>query len=139
MQLVNTDIVGFNGTHHIKIEGGKISRIAPAQSTRLSVEELMFDCEGALVFPGLINSHDHLDFNLFPSLGNRVYKSYVEWGADIHAGNKDEIAAVLRVPEPYRVLWGIYKNLIAGVTTVIHHGKKLDHDQGLINVYQQAQ
>jgi cytosine/adenosine deaminase-related metal-dependent hydrolase len=32
--------------------------------------QLYFD--DCIVFPGLINSHDHLDFNLFPQLGNRI-------------------------------------------------------------------
>ena len=27
------------------------------------------DMEGALAFPGLVNSHDHLEFNSFPTLG----------------------------------------------------------------------
>jgi cytosine/adenosine deaminase-related metal-dependent hydrolase len=41
---------------------------------------IQFFFENALVFPGLINSHDHLDFNLFPRLGNGIYENYLEWG-----------------------------------------------------------
>ena len=37
--------------------------------------------ENAVVFPGLINSHDHLDFNLFPPLGHKTYNNYTEWGS----------------------------------------------------------
>ena len=50
------------------------------------------DLEGALVFPGLVNSHDHLDFNLFPQLGERKYEHYAEWGADLHARYQKDIA-----------------------------------------------
>lgn len=95
---------------------------------------LAFD--GALVFPGLINSHDHLDFNLFPPLANGVYSNYRDWGRDIHTINKAAIDAVLRIPKPLRVLWGVYKNLLNGFTTVVNHGERLTVPQGLITVFQ---
>lgn len=94
------------------------------------------DFENALVFPGLINSHDHLDFNLFPALANGVYSNYREWGRDIHTINKAAIEAVLRIPKPLRVLWGVYKNLLNGFTTVVNHGERLAVPRGLITVFQ---
>jgi cytosine/adenosine deaminase-related metal-dependent hydrolase len=93
----------------------------------------------ALAFPGLINSHDHLDFNLFPAFGDRVYKSYTEWGKYIHDHYKDEIAQVLKVPVALREEWGIIKNLLCGVTTVVNHGEKVQHISGLINVHERYQ
>jgi len=93
----------------------------------------------ALAFPGLINSHDHLDFNLFPALGDRVYKSYTEWGQYIHEHYKDEIAQVLKVPVTLREEWGIIKNLLCGVTTVVNHGEKLQAMHSLINVHERYQ
>jgi cytosine/adenosine deaminase-related metal-dependent hydrolase len=92
--------------------------------------------EAALVFPGLINSHDHLDFNLFPLLGNRIYKNYTDWGSDIHANNTAAMRAVLQVPQELRTLWGIYKNLLNGFTTVVNHGDKLATDASLISIFQ---
>lgn len=88
-----------------------------------------------LVFPGLINSHDHLHFNLFPRLGNRLYPGYIAWGEDIHLHNKETIAAVLAIPEEMRTQWGIYKNLLNGVTTVVHHGKVLQMSSPVIDVF----
>src|SRR5688572_1349169 len=79
----------------------------------------------AMVFPGLINSHEHLDFNLFPRLGHGIYDNYKEWGRDIHEKDKDLIAEVLKVPISLRTQWGIYKNLLNGVTTVVNHGPRL--------------
>src|ERR1700712_5195850 len=79
----------------------------------------------AMAIPGFINSHDHLDFNCFPLLGNKKYEDYTEWGRHIHEHFKEEIKAILKVPEILRTEWGIYKNLLAGVTTVINHGKVL--------------
>ena len=97
------------------------------------------DLDGALVLPGFINSHDHLDFNLFPLLANRLYNNYHEWGRDIQVNNRDIIDKVLQVPQSIRVQWGIYKNLVHGFTTVVNHGKPLCINQPLIHVHQRAQ
>ena len=94
------------------------------------------DFQGALVFPGLINSHDHLDFNLFPLLGNRIYKNYTEWGPDIQTNNAAAIQATLRVPQQLRTQWGIYKNLLNGFTTVVNHGDRLPVENSPSNVFQ---
>ena len=117
------------GTPSGKIPGPHHSPSHPAEPT------LSFD--GALAFPGLINSHDHLDFNLFPPLGNRIYSNYTEWGRDIHANNPATIQAVLKVPQALRTQWGVYKNLLNGFTTVVNHGERLATDASLINVFQE--
>ena len=106
---------------NIRVAGDKIAEISstPFANSDSSVQ-LNFD--NALVFPGIINSHDHLDFNLFPQLGSRIYNNYTEWGRDIHKTYKKEIAEVLKVPEKLRSEWGVYKNLLCGVTTVVNHG-----------------
>jgi cytosine/adenosine deaminase-related metal-dependent hydrolase len=125
MILKNLNIVGSEGLNDILIGKEKITAIGVADgySTGLSL-----DFQGALVFPGLINSHDHLDFNLFPRLGNRVYANYNEWGPDIQKQNRQEIDAVLKIPQALRTRWGIYKNLLNGVTTVVNHGERLATD-----------
>src|SRR6185312_3718720 len=89
-----------------------------------------------IAFPGLINSHDHLDFNLFPQLGNRIYNNYTEWGKDIHQHSKATINAVLKIPQHLRIQWGLYKNLLNGVTTVVNHGAKLKITDPFITVLQ---
>lgn len=99
-------------------------------------DEAPIHCNDAIVFPGLINSHDHLDFNLFPRLGNRTYKNYVEWSHDIQHANKAIINKVLKIPKQLRIRWGVYKNLLCGVTTVVNHGATLDVDDDLIHVFQ---
>jgi hypothetical protein len=89
---------------------------------RFQAEETTVVLKDVIVFPGLINAHDHLDFNLFPFLKNRLYKDYKDWSSDIHTQNEDEIRSVLRIPRHLRIEWGIIKNLLSGVTTVVHHG-----------------
>lgn len=59
-------------------------------------------------------------------LGNRAYRDYTEWGEDIHQQNNIRIQQVLKIPQPLRTRWGIYKNLLNGFTTVVHHGQHLD-------------
>ncbi|MBS1690215.1 MAG: amidohydrolase family protein [Bacteroidetes bacterium] len=120
----------------IHIDGGKISAVRDRGAIPDNSKALNFD--NALVFPGLINSHDHLDFNLFPQLGNRVYSNYVEWSHDIQKENRAEIDKVLKIPKDLRVKWGVYKNLLCGVTTVVNHGTTLSVPDDLINVFQQC-
>src|SRR5581483_2689968 len=112
MLLRNLQSVNHDKHIDIRIENGRIKSISEHNASDKGIE-----FTDAIVFPGLINSHDHLDFNLFPQLGNRKYNNYVEWGDDIHKQNKDIIDKVLKVPQKLRVQWGIYKNLLNGVTT----------------------
>ena len=79
------------------------------------------DLEGYLLLPGLINAHDHLEFNLYPRLGTRTYANVREWAADIHKLDDSPVREHLRVPLSTRLFWGGMKNLVAGVTTVSHH------------------
>ena len=139
MRLLNIHIAGDEGVKHIRIEGGRISHITGEVSLfPPSDGDLSLSFENSIVFPGLINSHDHLDFDLFPFLGNGIYPGYHEWGSDIHLTHQATIAAVLKVPRPLRILWGMYKNLLNGVTTVVHHGSRINVPQDLISVWQEA-
>jgi len=134
LALHNLHIIHEN-IKDIFIDNGFILSAAPDAAGSNTVQHLHFD--NCIAFPGLINSHDHLDFDLFPQLGNRIYKDYVEWGNDIHAVNKPAINRVLQVPRHLRVKWGVYKNLLAGVTTVVHHGHYVeDMPEAPIHVFQ---
>ena len=137
MILQNVQIVGEHGASNILVNGEKIRSVTPVNkpvNMLWDIRSVEFD--NALAFPGLINSHDHLDFNLFPMLGNRVYHNYTEWGKDIHDNNKQDIHAILKIPAALRVQWGMYKNLLTGVTTVANHGKQLEINDPLITVLQ---
>ena len=122
----------------IRIKDGKIAQVLQGH-LHDKTDELNLTVEDAVVFPGLINSHDHLDFNLFPPLAGRTFKNYTEWGVYIHLKYKDVINSVLQIPEKLRVQWGIYKNLLCGVTTVVNHGKKINASNDLITVFQDCQ
>lgn len=90
----------------------------------------------AIAFPGLINSHDHLEMNCFPQLKNKDYTNYTQWGTDIHVAHKAVIQSVLKIPEALRIQWGAYKNLLNGITTVVNHGKKITIDNLPVTVFQ---
>lgn len=139
MLLHNVSIVGNDDGElkEILVENSSIRTVLSSGSLAGSSNETkILSFEKAIAFPGLINSHDHLDFNLFPSLRNRIYHNYREWGNDIHATSKNEINAVLAIPLHVRIQWGMYKNLLNGFTTVVNHGDRLEIDQSFINVHQ---
>ncbi len=137
MILRNVQIVGQEGATDIRVKEGIISAVTMSgQHFDDEIPEGIIDLDNALAFPGLINSHDHLDFNLYPLLGNCIYNNYTEWGKDIHENDQETIAGVLRIPQGLRVQWGMYKNLLNGVTTVVNHGKKLVIKDEIISVFQ---
>ena len=71
--------------------------------------------------PGLVNAHDHLHRNHYGRLGAPPYANAYEWGRDIHARHADAIARGRAMPRREALLRGAWKNLRAGVTTVVHH------------------
>lgn len=79
------------------------------------------DLRGYLLLPGLTNSHDHLEFGLFPNLGRGPYTNFGQWAQDIHQTEKDVIDRHSLVPKDVRLWWGAIRNLLCGVTTVCHH------------------
>jgi cytosine/adenosine deaminase-related metal-dependent hydrolase/ubiquinone/menaquinone biosynthesis C-methylase UbiE len=79
------------------------------------------DLNGYLLFPGLVNAHDHLEFALFPRLGSPPYQNATQWALDIQASEARTIALHTQVPKDVRLWWGGIRNLLCGVTTVCHH------------------
>jgi cytosine/adenosine deaminase-related metal-dependent hydrolase len=96
------------------VEGGRI--VAP--SGRFDVTLTVPD---GLLRPGLVNAHDHLHRNHYGRLGAPPYANAYEWGRDIHVGHADAIAHGRALPRRDALLRGAWKNLRAGVTTVVHH------------------
>lgn len=135
MVLHNLHFLSQSSPVHIAINGKYIAAI----NENIDIPTATIRFENALAIPGLINSHDHLDFNCFPPLKSGYYKNYTEWGNDIHKKYKTDIEAVLKIPLALRVAWGIYKNILAGVTTVVNHGNKIILTDPLINIIQEPQ
>lgn len=131
--LKNIHVIN-EGIKDIAIDGDTIAAVSSNGLTNKNAGNICID--NAIAFPGIINSHDHLHFNLFPQLGNKVYNDYIEWEQDIRHNNKKEIDEVLKIPEQLRVQWSLYKNLLNGVTTVVQHDKSVNETNDLISVFQ---
>ena len=107
----------------LEIVSGRIASIRKAGEQRDAGPraETKIDLRGFVIMPGLINAHDHLQFALFPRLGNPPYPDYIEWGNNIHATQAATIMEHKSVPRNVRLWWGGIRNLLCGVTTVCHH------------------
>jgi len=77
------------------------------------------DLEGRFVFPGLINSHDHLIDTCWTSLGSFPVQNWYEWDHSARASDEYKQLQRLSVTDLYII--GMYKNAISGVTTVVDH------------------
>lgn len=103
----------------VRIGGRKILEIGDNLANKKSDKLIHFD--NHYLYRGLINSHDHLEMNLYPRMGKPPYKNYTEWARDIYKPNESPVKEIESIPIKYRLLWGGIKNLISGVTTVVHH------------------
>lgn len=98
----------------VAVAGGKI--IPPTGPF-----DIVIDAPDADVRPGLINAHDHLHRNHYGRLGAPPYRNACQWAGDIQTRYRRRIAEGRRRPRREALLAGAWKNLFAGVTTVVHH------------------
>jgi cytosine/adenosine deaminase-related metal-dependent hydrolase len=106
-QKVNAGIIGVSGEKlNSSLSGGKV-----------------IDLKGAsVVYPGLINTHDHLQGNYLPPVGPKpgtFYLTWLPWDNDLKASETFAERSHLSREDLY-CLSG-YKCLFSGVTTVNDH------------------
>ena len=102
----------------LQLAGGRVVEASPR-----AVGAYVIDLPGHLVFPALVNAHDHLQLNAFPrpdGIGTRG-NSY-EW-IDAFRPRLDEpaVAAIRAIPTAVRAWHGGLKNLLSGALLVAHH------------------
>ena len=77
------------------------------------------DLDGQIVFPGLINSHDHLIDSCWTGLGKVPSANWFEWDRSVHETPEYRLMQKLSVTDLYVI--GMYKNMVSGATTVVDH------------------
>ncbi|HJU08642.1 MAG TPA: amidohydrolase, partial [Rhodanobacteraceae bacterium] len=118
MVLHGAAIVAAGGVSRtpLAINAGRIASACDPDAWRL-------DLRDHLIFPGLINAHDHLHVNAVPPLpADAPFANSYEWIAAFRAHfDSAEVKTALRVPKAVRLRHGAMKNLLAGTTFVAHH------------------
>lgn len=104
----------------IAVEG---SRIVGLQPLPKSQTEDFVDGKGYWLLPGLINAHDHLGLDLLPTLGNPPYTNSEDWGTHVYHPEHSPLKEIWQLSYAERLLWGAYRNLLSGATTVQHHDR----------------
>ncbi|TCV97810.1 cytosine/adenosine deaminase-related metal-dependent hydrolase [Luteibacter rhizovicinus] len=119
----DTDLVGAvslvpDGVSHapLPVRAGRIDASPGAHAYPV-------DLRDHLIFPGLINAHDHLHVNGVPPLRHATpFPNSYAWISAFQSHFQDPIVvAALDVPKSLRLRHGALKNLLAGTTCVAHH------------------
>ena len=103
----------------LRMSAGRVAEIGSGLASRSG--ERTLDLDGHLAYPGLINAHDHLELDFLPRLGTPPYASFYDWADDVYRPDESPIRDLRQVSLADRLWWGAYKNIAAGVTTVMHH------------------
>lgn len=85
--------------------------------------DAILDLAGRIVYPGLINAHDHIEMNHYPRTKFRaIYTNAKQWSEDFSPKLVEEpFASLRRLPVAEQCAVGALKNLRSGVTTVAQH------------------
>jgi cytosine/adenosine deaminase-related metal-dependent hydrolase len=100
----------------LAVVDGRVVAAAPRDAWAL-------DLSGHLIYPGLINAHDHLQINNIPRLPeHEPFPNSYAWMEAFQPYFRDPVVAKARkAPEAARLWQGGLKNLLCGATTVAHH------------------
>jgi cytosine/adenosine deaminase-related metal-dependent hydrolase len=100
----------------LPIRAGRIGSSLAARAHRV-------DLRDHLIFPGLINAHEHLHLNAVPPLETDApFPNSYAWIEAFQAHFREPaVIAALQVPKELRLRHGALKNLLAGTTCVAHH------------------
>jgi hypothetical protein len=100
----------------LPIRAGRIGSSLAARAYRV-------DLRDHLIFPGMINAHEHLHVNTVPPLKTAApFPNSYAWIAAFQAHFEEPaVIAALQVTKELRLQHGALKNLLAGTTCVVHH------------------
>ncbi|MCS6971684.1 MAG: amidohydrolase family protein [Turneriella sp.] len=102
----------------VQIEKNRITQVA--KSIRKQADVVQIDVNGMLVFPGLINCHDHLLGTYVPRVGDRrPYLNWLEWDNDLKSSPVYAERQQIDSSDLYQL--GGYRHLLCGITRVQDH------------------
>jgi cytosine/adenosine deaminase-related metal-dependent hydrolase len=113
---------GHSELRDLVLDDGHVAVAAPSGGALPAAAEV--DLEGRDLLPGFVNGHDVLDLAALPPLGAPPYRSLYEWTAAVEAATSD-VRDALAIALPDRLFLGGMRNLLAGTTAAVHHGR--DH------------
>jgi 5-methylthioadenosine/S-adenosylhomocysteine deaminase len=112
---------GALALHDVLVRDGRVAAVEDAGAAPRAPRDV--DLEERVLLPGLVNGHDQLDLSTVPPLGWPPYRSLYDWTGALHGGGFDAtVRDGMAVPLVDRLLLGGLRNLLAGVTAVLHHG-----------------
>lgn len=101
---------------NVVMKKGKITNIGASES---QMPEISLDVDGSIVFPGIINAHDHILGNYLPKVGKGPYENWLPWDNDLKSADVYVERQQIDIQESFYL--GAYRNLLSGVTTVSDH------------------
>src|SRR4051812_31077652 len=116
--LENADVV-----HHDRVNAVSLAFVDGQVAEHSETSAHRIDLRGHLVFPGLINAHDHLQLNNIPPIehADSFANSYAWIDAMAAHRQRPDVSGATSVAKPVRHWHGGLKNLLGGATTVAHH------------------
>lgn len=108
----------FAGRQEVVIDGGRFTEPLPGKAPKLALP-----LEGHLLFPALVNAHDHLPLNAVPRPeGIGLQPNSYAWIEAFQPRFRDlAVVAARAVPEAVRAWHGGLKNLFSGALLVANH------------------
>lgn len=104
---------------NILIQDDIIYDILEPEETPRKPVDTEIDLKEQIVFPGLINAHDHLVDTCWEGLGECPVENWYDWDSAVRSSDDYKSMQKLSVTDLY--ILGMYKNILSGATTVVDH------------------
>ncbi len=111
--------------HTLRVTAGEFSSSASTANRH--------NLTGYIVYPGLLNAHDHLLGNYYPRVGNGPYLCWKPWDIDLKNAKLYDERNRLSLDQIY--LLSYYRQILSGVTTVCDHIPHLINDKQITTAY----
>ena len=113
--IVTPDTVIQNGS--LSVEKDEIAKVGKGESGSSNIQ---IDLNGLIIYPGLINGHDHLLGSYMPRVGDRKpYLNWLVWDNDLKSNPVYAERQQIESKDLYQM--GAFRHLLCGITSVQDH------------------